>query len=76
MVQIFHPRFGLFVKLGLLGLTAIALLAWRGVSTLKQYWRRWKNPCFVVMVLANHDLNQVTWEQRALAGDPKFAPSL
>src|SRR3546814_19704414 len=24
------------------------------------------------MVLANHDLNQVTWEQRALAGDPKF----
>ena len=41
--------------------------------TLKQYWRRWKNPCFVVMVLANHDLNQVTWEQRALAGDPKFA---
>jgi pyruvate dehydrogenase (quinone) len=41
--------------------------------TLKQYWRRWKNPCFVVMVLNNHDLNQVTWEQRALAGDPKFA---
>jgi pyruvate dehydrogenase (quinone) len=41
--------------------------------TLKQYWHRWKNPCFVIMVLANHDLNQVTWEQRALAGDPKFA---
>jgi pyruvate dehydrogenase (quinone) len=41
--------------------------------TLKQYWRRWRNPCFVVMVLNNHDLNQVTWEQRALAGDPKFA---
>lgn len=40
--------------------------------TVKQYWERWENPCFVVMVLANHDLNQVTWEQRALAGDPKF----
>jgi pyruvate dehydrogenase (quinone) len=40
--------------------------------TVKQYWARWKTPCFVVMVLANHDLNQVTWEQRALAGDPKF----
>jgi len=40
--------------------------------TVKQYWERWSNPCFVVMVLANHDLNQVTWEQRALAGDPKF----
>lgn len=41
--------------------------------TVKQYWRRWTNPNFVVMVLANRDLNQVTWEQRALAGDPKFA---
>ncbi len=40
--------------------------------TVKQYWKQWKSPCFVVMVLANHDLNQVTWEQRALAGDPKF----
>jgi pyruvate dehydrogenase (quinone) len=43
--------------------------------TVKQYWKRWSNPCFVVMVLVNHDLNQVTWEQRALAGDPKFQPA-
>jgi pyruvate dehydrogenase (quinone) len=41
--------------------------------TVKQYWKKWSNPCFVVMVLANGDLNEVTWEQRALAGDPKFA---
>ena len=41
--------------------------------TVKQYWKQWQNPCFVVMVLVNHDLNQVTWEQRALAGDPKFS---
>jgi pyruvate dehydrogenase (quinone) len=40
--------------------------------TVKQYWERWPDPRFVVMVLVNHDLNQVTWEQRALAGDPKF----
>ena len=40
--------------------------------TVKQYWKQWQNPCFVVMVLVNHDLNQVTWEQRAQAGDPKF----
>jgi pyruvate dehydrogenase (quinone) len=40
--------------------------------TVKQYWKRWKNPSFIVLVLVNHDLNQVTWEQRALAGDPKF----
>lgn len=43
--------------------------------TVKQYWRRWAHPGFVVMVLVNRDLNQVTWEQRALAGDPKFAPA-
>ena len=40
--------------------------------TVKQYWSRWSNPSFVVMVLVNGDLNEVTWEQRALAGDPKF----
>jgi pyruvate dehydrogenase (quinone) len=43
--------------------------------TVKEYWKRWENPCFVVMVLHNNDLNQVTWEQRALAGDPKFTPA-
>jgi pyruvate dehydrogenase (quinone) len=41
--------------------------------TVKQYWKRWSDPRFIVMVLVNHDLNQVTWEQRALAGDPKFS---
>lgn len=41
--------------------------------TVKQYWKRWAHPGFVVMVLVNRDLNQVTWEQRALAGDPKFS---
>ncbi|NKF24407.1 thiamine pyrophosphate-requiring protein [Solimonas marina] len=40
--------------------------------TVKQYWKQWQDPRFIVLVLANHDLNQVTWEQRALAGDPKF----
>lgn len=40
--------------------------------TAAQYWRTWSNPTFVVLVLVNHDLNQVTWEQRAMAGDPKF----
>jgi Thiamine pyrophosphate-requiring enzymes [acetolactate synthase, pyruvate dehydrogenase (cytochrome), glyoxylate carboligase, phosphonopyruvate decarboxylase] len=40
--------------------------------TVEQYWQRWSDPRFIVMVLVNHDLNQVTWEQRALAGDPKY----
>lgn len=41
--------------------------------TVMQYWKRWQNPTFIVLVLVNHDLNQVTWEQRVLAGDPKYA---
>jgi pyruvate dehydrogenase (quinone) len=43
--------------------------------TVQQYWKRWRDPTFLVVVLANHDLNLVSWEQRALAGDPKFPPA-
>jgi pyruvate dehydrogenase (quinone) len=35
----------------------------------------WSDPRFIVLVLNNRDLNQVTWEQRVLAGDPKLAAS-
>jgi pyruvate dehydrogenase (quinone) len=35
----------------------------------------WPNQQFVVCVLNNRDLNQVTWEQRVLAGDPKLDAS-
>ena len=40
--------------------------------TVAKYWKRWSDPRLVVLVLNNRDLNQVTWEQRALPGDPKF----
>jgi pyruvate dehydrogenase (quinone) len=40
--------------------------------TVQQYWERWSDPRFIVMVLVNHDLNEVTWEQRVMAGDPKY----
>jgi pyruvate dehydrogenase (quinone) len=40
--------------------------------TLKRYWERFANPTLVFCVFNNQDLNQVTWEQRALAGDPKY----
>jgi pyruvate dehydrogenase (quinone) len=43
--------------------------------TLAHYWQRWQDPRLVVMVLNNGDLNQVTWEQRAMEGDPKFPGS-
>jgi pyruvate dehydrogenase (quinone) len=43
--------------------------------TASKYWKQWKDPRFVVLVLNNHDLNQVTWELRAQSGDPKFEAS-
>jgi pyruvate dehydrogenase (quinone) len=40
-----------------------------------KYRDRWTDPRFVVLVLNNQDLNQVTWEQRVLVGDPKLEAS-
>jgi pyruvate dehydrogenase (quinone) len=39
------------------------------------YAPRWSNQQLVVVVLHNNDLNQVTWEQRVMSGDPKLEPS-
>jgi pyruvate dehydrogenase (quinone) len=43
--------------------------------TIAKYWREWKDPRLVVLVLNNRDLNMVTWEERVLAGDPKYPAS-
>jgi pyruvate dehydrogenase (quinone) len=43
--------------------------------TIQRYWKEWSDPRLVVLVLNNRDLNLVTWEQRVLAGDPKFPAS-
>ena len=43
--------------------------------TVAKYWKEWADPRFIVMVLNNEDLNQVTWEQRIMEGNPKFDAS-
>jgi pyruvate dehydrogenase (quinone) len=43
--------------------------------TIAKYWKQWRDPRLVVLVLNNRDLNQVTWEQRVMAGDPKLEAS-
>jgi len=43
--------------------------------TIAKYRRRWPDQRLIVLVLNNRDLNQVTWEQRAMSGDPKFEAS-
>ncbi len=39
--------------------------------TISKYWREWRNPRLIVMVLNNQDLNQVTWEERVQLGAGK-----
>ncbi|UXA08384.1 thiamine pyrophosphate-requiring protein [Mycobacterium sp. SMC-2] len=43
--------------------------------TIKRYWQEWEDPRLIVAILHNDDLNQVTWEMRAMAGAPKFHES-
>ncbi len=43
--------------------------------TVKHYWEQWADPRLVIAILHNDDLNQVTWEMRAMEGAPKFAES-
>ncbi|MFI9722025.1 thiamine pyrophosphate-requiring protein [Streptomyces sp. NPDC052396] len=43
--------------------------------TAMKYYRQWEDPRLVVGVWNNQDLNQVTWEMRAMSGSPQFLPS-
>ncbi|MFF9622662.1 thiamine pyrophosphate-requiring protein [Streptomyces griseosporeus] len=43
--------------------------------TAAKYADRWEDRRLVVGVWNNHDLNQVTWEMRAMEGAPSFLPS-
>lgn len=43
--------------------------------TVAKYWRQWQSPKWICAVFNNEDLNQVTWEQRVMEGDPKFEAS-
>jgi pyruvate dehydrogenase (quinone) len=43
--------------------------------TVAKYWRGWTNTTWICCVFNNEDLNQVTWEQRVMEGDPKFEAS-
>lgn len=63
------------VVIALVGDGAMQMLGINGLITIAKYWKQWKDPRLAVLVLNNGDLNQVTWEQRVLNGDPKFSGS-
>jgi len=58
-----------------LGDGAMQMLGINALIDIAKYQDRFSNKQVVVLVLNNHDLNQVTWEQRVLSGDPKLDAS-
>jgi pyruvate dehydrogenase (quinone) len=67
-----HPQRVVFA---LAGDGAMQMNGLAELITVANYWERWTNPRLVVLVLNNGDLNQVTWEHRAMESSPKFAAS-
>jgi pyruvate dehydrogenase (quinone) len=63
------------VVIGLVGDGAMQMLGNNGIITISKYWKQWQDPRLIIMVLNNRDLNQVSWEMRAMEGDPKFEAS-
>jgi pyruvate dehydrogenase (quinone) len=63
------------VVIALVGDGAMQMNGLAELITIGKYWERWSDPRLIVLVLNNQDLNQVTWEQRAMEGDPRFDAS-
>ncbi|HAF03061.1 MAG TPA: thiamine pyrophosphate-requiring protein [Spartobacteria bacterium] len=63
------------VAIALVGDGAMQMLGNNEMITISKYWKEWSNPLLVILVLNNRDLNQVTWEQRVMSGDPKYEAS-
>jgi len=63
------------VAVALAGDGAMQMNGLNELITIAKYWKTWSDPRLVVLVLRNDDLNMVSWEQRALSGDPKLPAS-
>ena len=61
--------------IALVGDGAMQMNGNNGLITISKYWKEWSDPSLVILVLNNRDLNQVTWEQRVMTGDPKYEVS-
>lgn len=63
------------VAVAMVGDGAMQMNGINELITVAKYWRQWADPRLVVVVLNNRDLNQVTWEMRAMSGNPRYAAS-
>jgi pyruvate dehydrogenase (quinone) len=61
--------------IALVGDGAMQMNGMAELITIAKYHQQWPDQRLIVMVLNNRDLNQVTWEQRAMNGNPKFEGS-
>src|SRR5699024_2216705 len=61
--------------IALVGDGAMQMNGMAELITMLKYWEAWEDPRLIVAVLNNQDLNQVTWEMRAMNGAPQFLPS-
>ncbi|GAA0467475.1 thiamine pyrophosphate-requiring protein [Streptomyces olivaceiscleroticus] len=61
--------------LAIVGDGAMQMNGMAELITAAKYWHQWSDPRLIVAVLNNQDLNQVTWEMRAMSGAPQFEPS-
>ncbi len=61
--------------IALVGDGAMQMNGMAELITVSRYWKQWDDPRLIVAILHNNDLNQVTWEMRAMAGAPKFVES-
>ncbi|HEV7625477.1 MAG TPA: thiamine pyrophosphate-requiring protein [Streptomyces sp.] len=61
--------------IALVGDGAMQMNGMAELITLAKYRTAWEDPRLVIGVWNNRDLNQVTWEMRAMGGSPQFLPS-
>jgi pyruvate dehydrogenase (quinone) len=61
--------------IALVGDGAMQMNGINALITIAASWQKWADPRLIVLVLNNRDLNFVTWEQRGMKGEPKYAPS-
>ncbi|MFC8520863.1 thiamine pyrophosphate-requiring protein [Streptomyces sp. NPDC057257] len=61
--------------IALVGDGAMQMNGMAELITIAKYWQDWADPRLIVAVFNNQDLNQVTWEMRAMSGAPQFLPS-
>ena len=63
------------VVIGMSGDGAMQMIGINGLVTIAARYKQWTDPRLVIIVLNNSDLNMVTWEQRVMAGEPRFVDS-